>query len=267
MLDQVEAVRFIREMNSGRNNPLLVEVERDNGDYEEVVAKLSASECGVPGLIREAFSSMLAADLNLPIPEPVLVNFPEEFSLAMLGGSPETELRISKSVSPSFGSVFKSSLHVVTSSSQIPSDLFGKAAEIIIFDGICLNVDRKRSKPNCLTNEVDSLFIIDHELAFADIEIVGSLISPPPWKVGGMNYMADAGHEHVLLKFVKGKKFGFEEFEAKWREITPMRIDSYVNAIPVSWRGGRSEVKIASYLNEVIKNLDHIFIEAKRLLS
>ena len=76
MLDSVIAVRFDRRMGNGKTWPCLVSGLKPDGDEMEVVAKFSAGcERQVGGLVAEAIAAMLAADLDLPVPEPVLVEF------------------------------------------------------------------------------------------------------------------------------------------------------------------------------------------------
>ena len=74
MLDMVIAVRFDRRMGTGKTKPMLLACTAPDGSDVEVVAKVSAGcERGVGGLVAEAIAAMLAADLDLPVPEPFLV--------------------------------------------------------------------------------------------------------------------------------------------------------------------------------------------------
>ena len=70
MLELVTAVRFLHALTSGRTRPALFDCERESGEAVSVVAKFSAGQCGLNGIIREALMSMLASDLELPVPEP-----------------------------------------------------------------------------------------------------------------------------------------------------------------------------------------------------
>ena len=80
MLNVVSAERFVKVMGSGRTKPCLIECENDDGSKVELVVKYSK------GLIEreknlaiEAVVAMLAADLDLPIPEPFIVEISSEF--------------------------------------------------------------------------------------------------------------------------------------------------------------------------------------------
>jgi hypothetical protein len=70
VLDLVTASRFDRRTSSGKTWPCLLSCTRADGDETEVVAKFSAGcERQVGGLVAEAIAAILAADLDLPVPE------------------------------------------------------------------------------------------------------------------------------------------------------------------------------------------------------
>src|SRR5277367_1859153 len=104
MLSTVSATGFLRVLETGRNAPLLLECENSDGGVVEVVTKLSRAECGLGGLIREAVSAAFAADLNLPVPEPFLVELSDEFIGAFPEGHRHTRDRVRSSNVFGFGS-------------------------------------------------------------------------------------------------------------------------------------------------------------------
>ena len=74
MLAPVTAVRFDRQMSVGKKGPCLVGCITEDGKEAEVVVKFAAGcEMKHQSLIAEALASLLAADLDLPVPEPLLV--------------------------------------------------------------------------------------------------------------------------------------------------------------------------------------------------
>lgn len=76
-----KAVEFQRPVTSGKSRPLFVFCEASDGSIVEVVAKFSAfCERGVTSLSMEVIAACLAADLGLPISEPVLVEFDQEWA-------------------------------------------------------------------------------------------------------------------------------------------------------------------------------------------
>ena len=80
MLEMVEAIRFDRIMTKGRTLPLLMVAEHSDGIEVELIGKFSDGQnIGANGLAREAITAMLAADLGLPVPPPLLVRVSEAF--------------------------------------------------------------------------------------------------------------------------------------------------------------------------------------------
>ena len=80
MLEKVEATRFDRAMTKGRTMPLLLAAEFSDGRSVELIGKFShGGQIGAIGLAREAISAMLAADLGLPVPNPLLVTISDAF--------------------------------------------------------------------------------------------------------------------------------------------------------------------------------------------
>lgn len=76
MLDVVTAIRFDRRLGSGKTWPCLLSCARTDGEETEVVAKFSAGcERQIGGLVAEAIAAILTADLDFPIPEPLVVEF------------------------------------------------------------------------------------------------------------------------------------------------------------------------------------------------
>lgn len=71
MLDRVTATRFDRPMAVGRTGPCLMGCTKEDGTEEEVVVKLiGGCDTKERALVTEAITAMLAADLDLPVPEP-----------------------------------------------------------------------------------------------------------------------------------------------------------------------------------------------------
>lgn len=101
MLEQVTAVRFDRRMGSGKTWPCLLSCLRSSSEDDEleIITKFSGGcERKVGGLVAEAIAAMLASDLDLPIPEPVLVEFDTEFVDLIKRHDPALGERIGRSV-------------------------------------------------------------------------------------------------------------------------------------------------------------------------
>ena len=248
MLETVDAVRYGREMDGGRNRPWLIEAERANGETVEIVAKLGSSECGWGGLVREAFSAMLAADLGLPVPEPFVVSISDEFVATL----PRQELKDRCAGQMTcFGSYFHPSL-LLADPKALPKRLFNVAARTFTFDAGVLNDDRLVTKPNCLTDGV-KLLLIDHELSL-NVHGLGFLV-PPPWTAGSLDRMTVAPSMHLFFEQLKANMPADPDFNATFAAIPESRILEYASAIPDEWDKDGIADGIRQFLVDLVKNV------------
>ena len=80
MLTPVTATTFHRPMGVGKTAPSLVTcVSADGSEVELVVKFAGGCEAGIGSLLREAVAALMAADLDLPVPEPFLVKVEADF--------------------------------------------------------------------------------------------------------------------------------------------------------------------------------------------
>lgn len=247
MLETVDAVRYSGEMDGGRNRPWLIEAERENGQTVEIVAKLGKSECGWGGLVREAFSAMLAADLGLPVPEPFVVTLTDDFVATL----PRQELK-DRCVGQKtcFGSHFYPNLMSVNPK-NLPSHLLSTATRTFSFDAGVLNADRLVTKPNCLTDGA-KLLLIDHELSL-NVHGLGFLVQQP-WTEGALDRMKVAPSKHLFFEQLKAKTSVDTNFYNKLAAIPESRIVEYGLAIPEEWDADEIADGIRHFLVELVKN-------------
>ena len=182
MLSHVTAVRFDGRVQSGRTVPCRLTCEAADGAEVEVVAKFSAGcDRKVTALVMEAIAAMLAADLDLPVPEPFLVTLEPEF---IAGVSDKTVADLARHSNPvAFGSRHLPPGYTSWPVGKaIPKDALATAAEIFAFDALIVNDDRRSVNPNCLFSG-SSLAIYDHEMAFFIKGVVGW---QPPWEISSL---------------------------------------------------------------------------------
>lgn len=263
MLELVTAVRFDGPVSSGRTMPCRLTCETASGDEVEVVAKLSAGcDRGVSSLSMEAISAMLAADLDLPVPEPFLVKLEPEF----IAGMPDPKVaEMARRSSPiAFGS--KHLPPGYTSwpvGKAIPKDAVATAAEIFAFDALIANPDRRRENPNCLFNGA-TLAIYDHELAFITEGVVGWR---PPWVIGSLESLRQPG-SHLFSEQLRGKALNLDRFAGAWLAIADARLDAYRAAMPEAWNSARAQIdKALRYVAQVRGNIDPALNEVRRVLA
>jgi len=263
MLNSVAAVQFIKRIGSGKTKPCLLSCFLESGEEIEVIAKFSAGcERGVGGLVAEAIAAMLAVDLDLPIPEPTLVEIDPDF----VGTIPDMEDadRMRASVSVAFGSKkLPPGFSLVPKDKAIPRALAVQAVEIFAFDALIQNPDRRPENPNCLSDG-RNFAIFDHELAFMTKGIVGW---KPPWKVGGLSFFSHSG-AHIFYNELKGKALNFDRLAGAWEAVSDARLQKYEKALPLVWAndGGVAQAAL-TYVAQVRNNIGSALAEVTRILQ
>lgn len=266
MLSTRIASRFDRQMSSGKTWPCLLGVIDETEQETEVIAKFSAGcERGVTGLAVEAVTAMLAADLDLPIPEPFLVEFDDEFvRLIPLHAGP-VATRISDSCRTAFAlAKLPPGFVTIAPERPIPVDLRGAAADILAFDALIVNADRRPTNPNCLTNG-RALAIFDHELSFMND---GILFWKPPWEPGSLDLMRRDVSQHVFLGELRGTKPDFQRLQGAWLAVTDQRLSEYRLALPEAWGEAAGTVdRVLGYIAEVRDHVGAALAEVSRVLA
>jgi hypothetical protein len=209
-------------------------VPEDDSEAEEVevVVKMEAGcERKKNGLVAEVLAALLASDLGLPVPEPFLVRLERDFAETIPDeGSKALAMQSlgwafgSKKLPPQYA-IFEPQL-------SLSEDGIPEAAEILAFDVLICNADRRVGKPNCLGNG-RRLAIIDHELAFLTEGVIGW---KPPWEPGGV-YFAPGEHQHLFYRAVKGKMVDFQRLSDGFERMAQDRFEEYRTALPVEWQG------------------------------
>lgn len=263
MLNQVTAVRFDGRAKSGRTIPCRLMCEAADGAEIEVVAKFSAGcDRKVTALVMEAIAAMLAADLDLPVPEPFLVNLEPEF----IAGLPdETVAKMARHSNPiAFGS-----RHLPPGYTNwpvgktIPKDAIATAAEILAFDALIVNDDRRPANPNCLFNGA-SLAIYDHEMAFFSEGIIGW---QPPWVIGSLESFKQT-RRHLFSEQLCGKTVNFDRFAGAWLAVTDERLVAYRAALPDAWNSANQHADQALlHIGQVRDNIEAALQEVRRAIS
>jgi len=74
MLTPVSAIRFDKVIATGRTKPAIFTCAREDATEVELVVKFTAGcEMKNRSMVAEAIAALIAADLDLPVPEPFLV--------------------------------------------------------------------------------------------------------------------------------------------------------------------------------------------------
>ena len=264
MLRSVIATRFIKRMGNGRTWPCLIECEDDVGNTFELVVKYSEKLFSrEKNLACEAIAAMLAADLDLPIPEPFVVEFAQDF----IDIVPDREVRsaLDRSCRAGFGLRLVTGFSAWQNGQMVPKTMVTLAAEICVFDHIIENSDRIPTNPNCQFS-ADELLIYDHELAFTRV-----LFWREPWADGGLDAMKQR-EVHIFSKpHLSNAPSDLDRFAEAWEALPSARFEQYRDALPREWIEQAEHAaqidQIVTYLSEAKTNIRDITRNALEVLK
>ncbi len=262
MLEKVEATRFDRVMSKGRTTPLLLAAEYSDGRSVELIGKFShGGQIGAIGLAREAISAMLAADLDLPVPKPLLVTISDAFIETV--PNPAAAALLRQSLRVGFGSSrLPNGYSVWSDGNGVPKRMLAQAAEIFAFDALIQNADRHPINPN-MQVKGEQLAIYDHELAFI---WEGVLFWKPPWEAGGLDNIAQPDR-HVFFTAIKSQALDFSRLIGAWEAISDNRLAQYQAALPAEWNGASDMIgKVLGFVRQLRDNIRPAMKEMKKVL-
>lgn len=235
MLTSVTAIRFDKAVGSGRTKPCILTCSSADGSEVELVVKLAAG-CDMKerSLVAESIAALMAADLDLPVPEPFLVKI--EADLAATIPDAAIKDRAQRSLGWNFGSKkLPPGFATIPTDRPVSNTLLPMAADILAFDTLIGNPDRSVANPNCLTNG-RQLAIFDHELAFF---FEGTLGWKPPWEPGAIHFPKGMPPrvQHVFLEQIRGTACDFRRLAGAFDILTDSRLEEYRAALPEEWLG------------------------------
>lgn len=263
ILPKVTASRFDRRLGSGRTKPCIIFGETEEHEEIELVVKFAAG-CELRGLVCEAFASLLADDLDLPVPQACVVEITIDFARTV----PDREMaaNIRQSCGFNFGSrKLSSQFSTWPVGRPIPLALRPTAAEVFAFDGLLQNPDRRWNNPNCLVRG-EELAIFDHDLAFSFL--AGVIGGRQPWEPGGLDFLASNPNRHVFFDGLHGTAVSFGRLLGAFESIDRQRLSEYSNAIPEQWRSGTDATgRIVAYIEQLKEHLAEAIAEVARILA
>lgn len=257
------AVRYDGESGAGRNRPLRVVVETDDGTEHEVFLKPSGRpELSVAGLAHEALAACIAGRVGLPVCQPFLV----ELSPAWIASIPNDDVRQMLEISNpiAFGSTAAGVGWRQWSSEDILTAARRQTAlEVFAFDSFIENPDRKPSNPNLLVKG-DQFRIIDHELA---LFVRGLFPQPSPWRVGYLDYMMQPDR-HVFAARLRGGPLDLDVIRAAWSALSDDELADYEASLPGQWaEAGESVTAALTHVRAVRDRIDECLVEIGRALT
>ena len=210
-------------------------------------------------LLREAVAALMAADLDLPVPEPFLVKVEADF-VATIPDADERYRLAKRNAAASYGWNFGSKklpagFSTILKGRTIPQAMMPMAAEILAFDTFIANPDRTVENPNCQSNGRE-FGIFDHELAF---RTEGVLFWKQPWEKDGISFPKGQPDRvrHVFLDELQSSEPDFGRFGVAFDVLTDARLTEYRSALPTEWLGDGSDIgRILEYIQALKENVD-----------
>lgn len=230
-LPMVEALAPHQSFASGANLPLVVTaVREDSGQRDEYVVKLKAGHrmTKPDAHMREAVCSFMAQCIGLPTPQPVQVRITTAFANGVRGNADFS--RIQASVGLNFGTCLLTGVQVPLLLSPLNAHQKKDAALMLVFDTLIENPDRRRDKPNMLTDG-RRLYAIDHELAGGFLPILGRA---PGGQLSANDQRQLANH--FLSAKLNGATFDFFELAKRLRNMNGTFWQDAWNTLPAEWR-------------------------------
>jgi len=221
----VRAVNEHTAVGRGRSRPLIVRAD-DGHDY---VIKLRAAPKTARRLIAEVIAGQIAAALDIAQPPMTLVAIDPDLPAINLPPEKETELR--ESVGTVFGSRVIDKVTTLRRAADCPIGP-EDAANIVWFDSLVMNNDRRWRNPNILVRQSE-YWVIDNDSAF---QLHHKWAEPGRWK--DYDYTPVSGStwwpriDHVLLPWASS-------LAAAGERLAPLVSDALmarsVRGVPPGW--------------------------------
>jgi hypothetical protein len=267
MIRTAQLVRYDKLADSGRNRPLRVVVETDDGvDHEAVMKPAGWGELTIGGVTKELLSAAVGALVGLPLCEPFIV----EADAQLIGVIEDDHVRngLTACAWPAFATSHAGKQWQNWSvGDQVTDGRRAAAMAILLFDAVADNADRGGATPNLLVKG-DELRAIDHELCFSAAQLIG--VQPkPPWQRGGLEWMLTAEKKNVLmLSLAKTADLDFDPIRDAWAGLADAELDAILHLLPHSWGGASALAQAAiQRTKDVRDHIDACIVELKRMLS
>lgn len=179
ILEKYEAIKFHRAMKRGFTSPFLISAVHDTTGTEEIlVVKSRAGYRNRQGAIfKEIFSTLLARELGIQTPEPVIVHLPAGFEFAAADDEHIYEL-IKMSEGLNFATVHLGNDWKPWNKGRSRSIATNDLERIYSFDALIQNADRKADNPNLLWKG-DQVAALDFDRA---LDYVDSQTMDKAWR-------------------------------------------------------------------------------------
>ncbi len=224
MAQRLTGVRYVVPLREGGSLPAVVET----GDGRSFVVKFRGAGQGPRALIAELLVADIARSLDLPVPEPAVIQLDDEFGRAE--PDPEIQDILRGSVGLNFGLAFLSGALGFDPATDAAAMSPERAADVVWLDAYLTNVDRTPRNPNLLLWH-DGVWLIDHGAA---------LFFHHRWQAWRERIHSAFPQikDHVLLPVAGSLEAADERLRPR---LTPELFRHIVSEVPDAWLEGEPE--------------------------
>jgi hypothetical protein len=259
-LPVLQAKEPIKSFTSGVNKPVLMRcVNQLTGENLNAVVKLKDGERMTIGSSHafELLGAWLAREMNILVPEPVIIEIPQELYLTSEGS--DYYGRLQRSVGYCFGSEYLDNLTQPNDPDILCRQQIIDLQRILLFDLMVINPDRTPIKINMLTDN-KRVYAIDHELSFASIPfMLPSRRNPWELNPGDINSINDGIIQHLI----QNKRFDLEPFVSDIQMISEDFWSKALRLIPETWYWEHWNV-VSSFILEITQHAEEFVQNTRR---
>ena len=252
-IPRVTARTFIRPMSHARTRPGLFRCQSQSGALTEYVVKFR-EQLG-RRILCEAFAALVGQCLGLPIPPIAVVSLSAPAAAVIPADAfqerPEAGLH--------FGSLFMTpGFTEVMPGQPLPANVWETMADIFAFDMLIQNPDRTHrawgGKANLLFDG-ERFAVIDHELAFSFLGVIGAL-PQPPWALRELPFVSDHLFYDQLHERGGADLPVYDRFMDRLSALSDTFLSDMEASLPADWLNPSTSSKIAVHLKTVRDNPD-----------
>jgi len=262
-LPVIEALNGIKLLSSGTTKPMLIrgicKSSLEKNDY--VVKYYKSPRMSVESSCRELIASFIAMELELNVPEPVLISVSAEF-VGSLKGKDGYQVAYD-SIGLNFGCKYltDSGLMEMIYNQDLNSGQYEQAEHIFAFDTFISNVDRRIDKQNMLSDG-ETILIFDHELAFGFV--FDLFQNPTPWIIRDTD--REWIQNHFFFFKLKQNRHNFVNFVQSLEAIDDAFWQKVESLLPTVWKTLQLET-IKNNLSSIVLHKDIFLKELYKILK
>lgn len=225
LLPTLTAVEYEKELGTGATKPCVFQCEdyKNKAAGEYVVKLRGMVRSNEIGLQYELLAWYLAEHLGIPHPAAALITIDPEVAATIERG--DVRENVQKSVGLNFGTRYEAGFSSWVAGARVPASLEHTAAEIVAFDALIENPDRRVDKPNFL-HKGDDVLVLDHELAFSFVMAIG--VDLTEWNARRLNFLQN----HVFYPGLKGKTLDLKSFTSRLQSLDDKMIEKICGSVP-----------------------------------